>query len=391
MNTSAILGHRRGTRPRDNPPVDQNDTNDQNGTNDTAVAAGGEGGVTVVRASAAAGPGKSTGRPSLEERAARSAPAPGGERTWLAVGKRVKSQLAVLSVPLLASGVAFWAILSIFPAVIAVITVYGLVASPQTVRDEIAHLSGTLSPSTSTVLQDWLTGITTTDHSGLGVGLLLSLVGLMWAVSSGTQNLIKAVSVAFEQEETRGPVRLRLLAVGMSLGAVVVAVLVIGGITAGGSLLSHHVSNGALRLVLTIAQWIIMGFVLLGAVAALYRLGPAQPPKGWRWASIGAVGATVALIVASVAFSFYVRAFGQYNKTYGALGGVVILMLWLYYAVTVVLVGALVNAEIGRERDAGKPTAPQPHDHPRQTSSAHITRAERGVPAPSSPTTSPHR
>lgn len=282
---------------------------------------------------------------------------------WIAVARRVKTQLSTLSLPLLASGVAFWAILSVFPAAIAVITVYGLAASPQTVSDEIARLSGSLSPSTATVLKDWLTGITTTNHSGLGIGLLLSLIGLVWAVSTGTQNLIRAVTVAFEQEETRGPVKLRALAVAMSLGAVVVAVLVIGGITAGSALLSNVPGAGA-RVVLTVVQWLVLAVVLLGAITTLYRIGPAHTPANWRWASLGAIAATVALIVASVAFSFYVRAFAQYNKTYGALGGVVILMLWLYYAVTVVLIGALLDAEAAREATGATDPASYPENSP---------------------------
>ncbi|WP_041940081.1 MULTISPECIES: YihY/virulence factor BrkB family protein [Frankia] len=301
--------------------------------------------------------GHRTSRPVREVDPPEHGPTSVPARGWLAVAKRVKSQLAILSIPLIASGVAFWAILSIFPAAIAVLTVYGLVASPQTVSNQIADLSDSLSPSTSAVLRDWLNGIVSTNHSGLGLGLLLSLAGVLWAVSSGTQNLIKAVTVAFEQEETRGPVRLRGLAVAMSLGGVVVAVLIVGGITAGGSLLSHHVADGTVRVVLTVVQWLVLAMIVMAAVATLYRFGPAHTPANWRWASVGAVVATVALIVASVAFSFYVRAFGHYNKTYGALGGVVILMLWLYYAVTVVLIGALLNAEAAREATGA--TAPE--------------------------------
>ncbi len=320
MNPSALLGRRHAT------------------TNGSAPSDGGT--PDLAR--------HGTPRPIRDVDPPRRGPTSMSGAGWLAVGKRVKSQVGMLSIPLLASGVAFWAILSIFPAVIAVITVYGLVASPQSVSDQIAKLSGSLSPSTSTVLKDWLTGITTTNPSGLGIGLILSLVGLLWAVSSGTQNLLKAVTVAFEQEETRGPLRLRALAVAMSLGGVVVAVLVIGGITAAPALLSH-VPGGGLRVVLSLLQWLVLALLLLAAITALYRLGPAHTPANWRWASLGAVAATVALIVASIAFSFYVRAFASYNKTYGALGGVVILMLWLYYAVTVVLVGALLDAEAARE------------------------------------------
>ncbi|CAO5158577.1 membrane protein [Frankia sp. AiPs1] len=386
MNTSALLGRRHDTRRHDDT-TSHSDITDRDDPDPAgrANAAGRQDGAGPRRPGTA-GARAGGGRPSLDQRASREGSA---ERGALAVGKRVKSQLGALSIPLLASGVAFWAILSIFPAVIAVITVYGLVSSPQTVRDEIAHLSGSLSPATSTVLRDWLTGLTTTNHSGLGVGLLLSIVGLLWAVSSGMQNLIKAVRVAFEQEETRGPVRLRLLAVGMSLGAVVVAVLVIGGITASASLLSHHVSNSAVRVVLTILQWFVLALVLLGAIASLYRLGPARTPSSWRWLSLGAGGATVALIVASVAFSFYVRAFGSYNKTYGTLGGVVILMLWLYYAVMVVLVGALINAEITQEP---KPRAPGTDaTRPSAANPTHITRAERTTLAPAHRTTLRHR
>nr|MDT0664962.1 YihY/virulence factor BrkB family protein [Micromonospora sp. DSM 115978] len=192
--------------------------------------------------------------------------------------------------------------------------------------------------------------------SGLGLGLLISLAGLLWAVSTGTQNLITAITAAFEQEETRGPVKLRALALLMSLGALVVAVVVLAGITAGTALIQEAVDAGWLRTVLTIVQFLLLGMVLLAAIATLYRFGPAHTPADWKWASTGGVVATLLLVAASVAFSFYVRWFSDYGNTYGALGGVIVLMLWLYYAVTVVLLGALLNAEAEREvTDATEP------------------------------------
>jgi membrane protein len=267
---------------------------------------------------------------------------------WRAVAARVRLQIVERNIALLAAGTAFWAILSIFPAIIALVTIYGLVASPEQVTKEVTKLGGSLSPSTREVVTDWLAGLTNTSHQQLGIGLVVGLVAVLWALSSGVRTLIKAITAAYEQEETRGYFKLRGIALLTSIGVIVVAVIALGAIGLAPAI-RHLVRNVVWRIAFDVGEWVVLAVILTAAVAALYWLAPPKTSVNWRWASAGALFSTVFVVLASVGFSLYVRFFAHYNKTYGTLGGIVILMLWLYYCVFIVLLGALIDIEVERE------------------------------------------
>lgn len=286
---------------------------------------------------------------------------------WRAVAARVRLQIADRNLALLAAGTAFWGILSIFPAIIALVTIYGIVASPAQVTREVGKLGGTLSPDTREVVTNWLAGLTTTSHQQLGVGLVIGLVAVLWAVSSGVRTLIKAITAAYEQDETRGYFRLRGLALLVSLGVIAVAVAVLAAIGVAPAI-RHLVHNVLWRTAFDIGEWIVLAVILTAAIAALYAMAPPKTSVNWRWASAGAVFSTVLVVVATVGFSLYVRFFAHYNKTYGTLGGVVILMLWLYYCVFIVLLGALIDVEVEREI-TGELTVPSAVSAPEASSS----------------------
>jgi membrane protein len=273
-----------------------------------------------------------------------SRPAP----NWRAVAARVRVQIVDRNLAILAAGTAFWAVLSIFPAIIAMVTIYGIVASPAQVTKEVTRLGGSLSPSTREVITSWLAGLTSTSHQQLGFGLVVGLVVVLWAVSSGVRTLIKAITAAYEQEETRGYLKLRGLALLASVGVIVVAVVALAAIGVAPAI-RHLVHNTLWRLAFDIGEWVVLALILTAAVAALYWLAPPKTSVNWRWASAGAVFSTVCVVLASIGFSLYVRFFAHYNKTYGTLGGIVILMLWLYYCVFIVLLGALIDIEVERQ------------------------------------------
>ena len=239
-------------------------------------------------------------------------------RDWRAIAGRVRRQAVERNLGLLAAGTAFWAILSLFPAIVALVTIYGLVADPSRVTEQVTRLGGSLSPSTRAVVTDWLKGLTSTDHGGLGIGLVVGLVAVLWTVSAGVRTLIKALTAAYEQPETRGFLRLRGLALLMSVGVIAVAVVVIAAIGAAPAI-RHLVPSAALRLTFDIGEWIVLALVLAGAITLLYRFAPENSPANWGWSSAGAMFSTLLIVLASVGFSLYVRDFAHYNKTYGAL------------------------------------------------------------------------
>lgn len=278
---------------------------------------------------------------------------------WFNALKRAKPRMKELNVSLLASGVAFWAMLSLFPAIIALVMVYGLVADPDDVTDQIENAFSGLSEDAKAAVADPISTIASDQSSALSLGLVISLALVLWAASSGMQNLMQALTTAYEQEETRGFVRLRATALILSIGALLLAVVLIGVVGVVPPILNELFPEGPLRWVLLALEAVVLLLLLIAVVAALYRYAPANKPAGWTWGSTGAVFTAVVLVIFTVLFTLYVQNFSSYNKTYGALAGVIILMLWLYYSAYVLLIGALVNAEGMREAHGNAEAEPE--------------------------------
>jgi membrane protein len=156
------------------------------------------------------------------------------------------------------------------------------------------------------------------------------------------------VTAAYEQEETRGFLKKRATAVVLALGAIVVAILMVAAVSAM-SALGNIITTAWLRVLADVGVYAVMALILFGAIATLYRIGASNGPADWRWAASGAKLSTPAVLLTVIGFSFYVRYFNSYNKTYGALAGVVVFMLLVYYAIYVVFIGALVSAERQRQ------------------------------------------
>lgn len=285
-------------------------------------------------------------------------------RGWFQVLKRAWREAKTDQVPLLAAGVAFYSFLALFPAMIAAVMLYGLVRDPDDVRQQIDELSATLPSDAASLLTTQLEAITSTSSSSLGLGLMISLVLALWSASGGVGNVMTAVNLAYDEEETRGFIKRKLLAIGLTLGAIVFVVVAVGMVAVAPAVLDSLVGAGPLRWALEAARWIGLLVAMSVALGILYRLAPDRDAPKFRWVSIGSVVATVLWLVASLGFSLYVDNFGSYNKTYGALAGVVVMLLWLWLTMYVVLLGAEINAEaeqqtaedttVGPERPMGQ-------------------------------------
>jgi membrane protein len=273
---------------------------------------------------------------------------PIGFRGWWHVLGRARYQMSNTNLAMLAAGSAFWAFLALFPAFIAIVTVWGMFASPSSVTNAVANLGSSVSPNVKQSLTQWMTSIVNAHSGTLGIALIISLVALLWSVSGAVQNLMTGVTAAYEQEETRGFIVRRGTALLLTLGAVVLAVLMIAAVSSI-SAMDNFISVSWLRILADIGVFAVMAGLLFVAITTLYRAGPSNHPADWKWAAGGAKFSTIAVLLTMVAFSLYVRFFSSYNKTYGALAGVVVFMLLVYYAIYVVLIGALLNSEKQRE------------------------------------------
>lgn len=286
-----------------------------------------------------------TNAPTTHPGAAAETPREIPVRGWLQVTRRAWAEAKHDQVPLLAAGVAFFSFLSLFPAMIAAVMVYGLVADPQTVAAQTQQLAQALPRDAASLITKQMEAITQTPQQSLGLGLAIALVLALWSASGGVGNVMTAINVAYDEEETRGFVKRKALALGLTLGAIVFAVVAVFLIAVTPPLLDQFFPGGMIRVLLEAARWIGLLLAVMAALAVLYRIAPDRDAPQLRWASVGAIVSTMIWIVASLGFSLYVDNFGSYGKTYGALAGVAVMMLWLWITAFVVLLGAEINAE----------------------------------------------
>jgi membrane protein len=309
---------------------------------------------------------------------------------WLQIAKRGWAEAKTDNVPLLAAGMAYYAFLAIFPALIAAVLLYGLFADPAQIADQINSLGSALPEQVRQLVGDQLTMASGSGKAGFGavVAILLAL----FSASGGVGNMMTAINTAYDEEETRGFVKKRAIALALTLGALVFFLLVITLIAVVPAVLQVFGTSGIIWFLIQVVRWVLIIVLIAAALAVLYRVAPDRDAPKIRWTSVGAAIATVLWIIASVGFSLYVANFGSYAKTYGALAGIVILLLWLFITSYAILLGAEINAESEQQtikdttkgpeqpvgqRDAVKAdTVPEPEDGSAGNNS-HQERAER--------------
>ncbi|MDQ3103848.1 MAG: YihY/virulence factor BrkB family protein [Actinomycetota bacterium] len=284
----------------------------------------------------------------------RGGPTPGAEadkpraipaRGWFAVLRRTLREIGRDHLTLLAGGVAYAWFLALFPGLIAAVMTYGLVTDPAQVGQQIDELSTGLPADAQSLLTDQLRSIASGSEQGLGIALAVSIALALWSASAGVAGLVEAVNIAYDEDETRGFLRKRALALLLTLGFLVFLAAAIGLVAVVPVVLAEVGLGPVAEVAVQVVRW--GGLVLLAMVALgmVYRLGPDRSAPKVRWVSTGAVTATLLWVAASVGFSFYVDNFGSYGETYGSLAGVVVLLLWLWITALVVLIGAELNGE----------------------------------------------
>ena len=277
-------------------------------------------------------------------------------RGWLEVVRRTQNEIKDDNVTLIAAGVAFYSMLAIFPALIAVVTIYGLVAEPTDVQRQVASFAQRMPPGAGELLTAQLDQIVRTSQRSLSIALAVSVAAALWSASAGTQSLIKGLNIIYDERESRGFVRLRGLALVLTIGAMVVALGALAMIAVVPAVVGEVGLQRAGELAVSVGRWPVLVVLVGVALAVFYRLGPDRANPRLHWLSWGAVVAIVLWLVISAGFSWYVSSFGSYGQTYGSLGAVIVLLLWLWLSALAVLIGAELDAEI--ELETAKHTTP---------------------------------
>ena len=270
-------------------------------------------------------------------------------RGWKDVLARVRQEAKQDNVPLLSAGMAFYALIALVPALVAVVSVYGLVADPADVERQVRDLLGAAPAEVRQLVQTQLTSIVNDAGAAVGIGVVVGIALAIWSASSGMKHLMEAINAAYDEDETRGFWRLRALSVILTLDAVVFLALAFALIALAPAILADTGLGTAGRVVATVLRFAILGAGLIAALAVLYRYAPDRDEPRWAWVTPGALLAAGLWLAGSLVFSLYTANFGKYNETYGSLGAVVVVMLWLFLTAFVVIIGAELNAELERQ------------------------------------------
>jgi membrane protein len=283
---------------------------------------------------------------------------------WWQVAQRVWVESGRDNLTVVSAGCAFYALFAVFPALSALIALYGLTTDPASVEQQFDMLSSVLPPQAYGIVIEQIKHLTESSNSSLGWGLILSLGLAVWSVSNLTQAMFAALNIAYEEPERRSLLRFYLSAFAFAILGILSGVVMLLAIVYVPILFAYAGYSHAFELLVKVARWPLLALIVLTFLALLYRYGPCRRSAKWRWVSVGSLFATVMWLIASAGFSFYVSTFAHYDRTYGSLGAVIVLLFWLYISFYIVLLGAEINAELelqtaqdttrGKSRPVGK-------------------------------------
>ena len=291
---------------------------------------------------------------NITDRAEKAAEAPAGEKGrgaetpaqipfpgWKEIAFRTWKESSKDNVSLVAAGVAFYGFLAMVPLLGATVLSYGLIASPETVLQNVRTLATSLPQDIAKLIGDQLLNVVKTSGSKKGFGVVIALAIALWGARNAAGSIVIALNIAYEEEEKRGWLKVTMLSLAMTAAAVLlgmIAAAAVGLMAAFERILPGLGSAGL--IVGRIVAYAALAAIAAAAAATLYRYGPSRTKAKWTWITPGSLFFAFAWVMLTLGFGFYVSSFGKYNVTYGSLGGVIVLLTWLYLSSFVLLFGA---------------------------------------------------
>lgn len=270
-------------------------------------------------------------------------PAPG----WKEIALRTWKEASKDNISLVAAGVAFYGFLAMVPLLGATVLTYGLVASPTTVLHNVQSMATSLPADVAKLIGDQLLNVVKTSGGKKGLGLVVALAVALWGARNAAGSIVIALNIAYEEEEKRGWLKVTLLSLGITAAAVLLGLFGAAAIGVMAQLESLLPGLGTAGVIFgKLLAYLLLGALAAAAAATLYRYGPSRRRAKWTWITPGSLFFAVGWVVLTLGFGFYVSKFGKYNVTYGSLGGVIVLVTWLYLSSFVLLYGAEFNSEI---------------------------------------------
>ena len=271
---------------------------------------------------------------------------------WKDIAWRVYDGIQNDRVMLVAAGVTFYALLALFPATAAIVSLYGLIADTSSINEHLRLISGFLPDGALEVIGDQVKRIAGKGQATLGVALLATLALSIWGANAGTKSVFDALNIIYKEREKRSFIQLTLRSLVFTMAAVMLVMVALAGIVAVPVALKLlGIADRSGTALMMMLRWPLLYLVVLFTLTCLYKYGPSRVHPQWRWVTWGSVIAAGIWIGGSLLLSWYVANFGTYNATYGSLGAVIGFMVWMWLSTIVILMGGEINAEIEHQTE----------------------------------------
>jgi membrane protein len=299
-------------------------------------------------------------------------------RGWKDILLRVYENVSEHRVIAIAAGVTFYVILALFPAIAALVALYGLFADPTTMGQHFNAISSFVPGGALDIIGEEMKRVAAQGEGTLGFAFLLGLAVSLWSANAGMKALFDALNIVYAEREKRGFVKLNAVSLAFTLGALVVVLVAIVAMIVLPLALDYLGFAVAMEWILSIGRWPVLLIAISVAIGVIYRYAPSRKEAQWHWITWGSSFAAIAWLSASFLFSWYAQNFGSYNKTYGSLGAAVGFMTWIWLSTIVILIGAELNAEMEHQTIRDTTTGPPKPMGARRATMADTVGAARG-------------
>ena len=280
------------------------------------------------------------------------------KRGWYDILMRVKNEIGNDHVSVVSAGVAFFGLLAIFPAIAAIVSFAGFFLDPNDVAAQLDSVVAMLPENAASIIQDQILKVTGGDETATGIAAIFGILLAIYGAMKGMMTLMEGMNIAYDESETRSFLKLYLTGLMLTLLLIAGLIGAIGGMMVLPAIIDFLPVPEWLGTVIAWMKWPVFAVLTMIGLSVLYRYGPAREDAEWAWVTVGSVVATLLWMAGTIAFTIYVQNFGSYNETYGTIGGVIILLTWLWLSSFIVLAGAELNSEIEQQTVRDTTTGP---------------------------------
>ncbi|MBZ9629838.1 YihY/virulence factor BrkB family protein [Salegentibacter sp. LM13S] len=274
---------------------------------------------------------------------------------WKKIAFIIKDKIDENNLSIVSAGVAFYAFLAIFPAVMALVSIYGLAVTPAQIEYQLNQLGTMLPDEAFGIVEQRLEAFISTSGKALGWGMAIGILFSIWSANKGMKSLFRGIDIAYATRSTRGFIKQNALTLLFTFGAIIQVILSMGLIVAFPAVVGELGLPQNIESLISWLRWPILAIIVGFFLCLIYKYAPERTNPKLRWVIPGALVATILWLIASWGFSFYVSNFGSYGEVYGSIAAVVIMMLWLFISCFTMLLGAQINS--ATERYAKKITS----------------------------------